>query len=78
MKLKVGDYVQLKSYHKLKGIITWIDPVIDAEGRGIHIKQGNEVYRLNEGSVELVFPEQDQTSALLSESVSSLFNGGML
>ena len=58
MKLKIGDYVQLKNHHELKGIITWIDPVVDAEGRVIHIKQGKETYRLNEDSLELVFPDK--------------------
>ena len=57
MKLKIGDYVQLENHHEVKGIITWIDPEIDAEGRVIHIKQGKETYRVSESSLELVFPE---------------------
>jgi len=54
MKLKVGDYVQLKSLHKLKGTITWMGSKIDIEGRVVHIKCGTETYRLNEDSLELV------------------------
>jgi len=57
MKLKVGDYVQLENHHEVKGIITWIDLKVDAEGRVVHIKQGQKEYRLNESSLELVFPE---------------------
>ena len=57
MKLKVGDYVQLKSFHEVKGTITWIDPEVDTEGRVVHIKQDQETYRLNESSLELVYPE---------------------
>ena len=49
--------LQLKSYHELKGIITWIDPVIDDEDRVIHIECENETYRLNESSLELVKPK---------------------
>lgn len=57
MQLKVGDYVRLKSFHELKGIITWIDPECDNEGRVVHIERNKETYRLNESSLELVFPE---------------------
>lgn len=51
MNLKIGDYVQLKNYHVIKGTITWIDPEIDAEGRVIHIECKNKTYRLNESSL---------------------------
>ena len=57
MKFEIGDYVRLKNFHELKGIITWVDPEVDAEGRVIHIKQGKETYRANEDSLELVFPK---------------------
>lgn len=57
MKLKIGDYVQLKNFHELKGIITWIDPECDAEGRVVHIEREKETYRVNKSSLELVFPE---------------------
>lgn len=58
MKLKIGDYVQLKSHHELlKGIITWIDPEIDGESRVVHIECKNKTYRLNESSLELVKQE---------------------
>jgi len=64
MQLKIGDRVQLKSFHELKGIITWIDPKIDDEGRVMHIECKNETYRLNESSLELV--NQDKTKLPLS------------
>jgi len=54
MRLKVGDFVQLKDFHELKGIITWISPEIDKEGRVVHIECENETYRLNEHSLKLV------------------------
>jgi len=54
MRLKVGDCVQLKSFHELKGIITWMDPETNDEGKVIHIECENETYRLNESSLELV------------------------
>ena len=57
MKLKIGDYVQLKNFHELKGIITWIDPECDSEGRVIHIERNKEIYRLSESSLKLVFSE---------------------
>ena len=57
MKLKIGDYVRLNNFHELKGIITWINPVIGAEGRVVHIVRNQETYRLNESSLELVFTE---------------------
>jgi len=56
MKLKIGDCVQLKSYHTLKGIITWIDPECDSEGRVVHVVRDQKTYRLNESSIEFVFP----------------------
>ncbi|MCK5216338.1 MAG: hypothetical protein KAJ93_01020 [Methanosarcinales archaeon] len=52
--VEVNDYVRMSSYPIIKGIVTWISPEVDVEGRVIYIKCKGEEYRLNESSVEFI------------------------
>ena len=54
MNVNIGDIARLVSYPLIVGKVGWINPVEDADGRTVHLLCGNETYRLNMDSLEVV------------------------